>query len=77
MRCHWQGIENKSNMMVIDLLGPSLDDLHGLCGRKFSLKTTLMLADQMVDKFMRHRFNESKFCIQKILFTGILNLKIF
>lgn len=34
--------------MVVDLLGPSLDDLHALSERKFSLKTTIMLADQMV-----------------------------
>ena len=36
--------------MIMDLLGPSLEDLFTQVGKKFSTKTVLMLADQMIKR---------------------------
>lgn len=49
-KLHWFGMEGDYHVMVIDLLGPSLEDLFEACGRKFSLKTVLLLADQMLSR---------------------------
>ncbi|KAF3670258.1 Casein kinase I isoform epsilon [Capsicum annuum] len=46
----WFGVEGEYRAMIIDLLGPSLEDLFYYCNRRFTLKTTLMLADQMIGR---------------------------
>ncbi|KAL2516366.1 casein kinase 1-like protein 2 [Forsythia ovata] len=49
-RVSWFGVEGDYNVLVMDLLGPSLEDLFNFCSRKLSLKTVLMLADQMINR---------------------------
>lgn len=45
---HWYGSEGQYNVLVLDRLGASLEQLFTQCQRRFSLKTVLMLADQML-----------------------------
>ncbi|VDP67991.1 unnamed protein product, partial [Schistosoma mattheei] len=50
-RVYWfgpDGVSNRYKAMVMDLLGPSLEDLFTFCGRRFSAKTVLTLAEQML-----------------------------
>jgi casein kinase 1 alpha len=46
----WFGTEREYNVLVMDLLGPSLEDLFNFCSRRFTMKTVLMLADQMIGR---------------------------
>ena len=49
-RVMYFGTYRDCNVMVMELLGPSLEDLFNQCGRRFSLKTTLQLADQLLER---------------------------
>ena len=41
-------IEVDCNIIVLDFLGPSVEDLFIFCGHKFSLKTISMLVDRLI-----------------------------
>ncbi|KAF2266604.1 CK1/CK1/CK1-G protein kinase [Lojkania enalia] len=47
---YYFGQEGLHNILVIDLLGPSLEDLFDHCNRKFSIKTVVMVAKQMLSR---------------------------
>ena len=42
-------IQNNYNILIMELLGPNLNDLFEYCNKRFSLETVLMLAIQMID----------------------------
>ncbi|KIM84073.1 hypothetical protein PILCRDRAFT_68184 [Piloderma croceum F 1598] len=46
----WFGTEGDYNTLVLERLGPSLEDIFNRFDRKFSLKTVLLLADQMISR---------------------------
>ena len=47
---YYSATEGEHHIMVMDLLGPSLEDLFSFCNRKFQLKTVLMMADQLIQR---------------------------
>ena len=49
---YWLGIEGTYNILVQELLGNTLELLFDSCHRKFTLKTGLMILDQMVIKII-------------------------
>ena len=47
-RVHWFGYEAGYNALILDYLGPSLEDVFNSCCRSFSLSTIALIADQLV-----------------------------
>lgn len=46
----WFGEEHGVRVIIMECLGPSLEDMHNFCGKKFSLKTLIMIADQIFER---------------------------
>lgn len=47
-KVYWSGSEGDYNAMVLDLLGPSLEELKIFCGNKISIQSVFMLGIQFV-----------------------------
>jgi len=45
---HWFGTEGKYNILVMELLGPSLEEFFKSNNKPFSIKCSVMLIEQMV-----------------------------
>lgn len=69
MYFRWFGQEQQYNILVMDLLGPSLEDLFNFCSRRFTMKTVLMLADQMVGRI---EFIHNKSFIHRDIKPGMI-----
>ena len=56
-RVYMKSSSRENNIMVMDLLGPSLEDMLNYCGRKFTVKTTMMLGIELITRleFIHHR----------------------
>lgn len=89
----WFGAKCGYRAMTMDLLGPSLGNLFNDCNHKFTLRTVLMLADQLVSSILSldchvvcgystltcftARFPISNIFILNIIFTVISSPKTF
>lgn len=62
--CRWYGQEKDYNVLVMDLLGPSLEDLFNFCSRRFTMKTVLMLADQVRASLTVRKLKPLKYFVQ-------------
>lgn len=49
-KVYWCGVSGKCNVMIMELLGQSLETLFSICGRKFSLKTVILIAIQLIQR---------------------------
>lgn len=49
-KVYYFGNEGLYNILIIQLLGPSLEDLFDWCGRQFSNLTVAMIARQMIER---------------------------
>lgn len=46
-KVYWYGTEGSFNIMVLELLGSSLEEVFNKCSRKFTAKTVILIAEQI------------------------------
>ena len=47
---HWYGVEGEFNVLVMDILGPPLEDLFKFCKHHWGMKSILWVASQMISR---------------------------
>jgi hypothetical protein len=57
---HYGLAEKKYNALVLELLGPSLEDLFNICNRKFTLKTIMMIGIHTVRDIQLYHDNHAR-----------------
>ncbi|RWS28944.1 casein kinase I-like isoform gamma-3 isoform X9 [Leptotrombidium deliense] len=49
-RLYYYGPFNETNALITQQLGPTLEELLNACGKKFTLKTVIQIAEQAIDR---------------------------
>eukprot|EP00457_Paulinella_chromatophora_P007497 gb/GEZN01007520.1/.p1 GENE.gb/GEZN01007520.1/~~gb/GEZN01007520.1/.p1 ORF type:complete len:455 (+),score=54.07 gb/GEZN01007520.1/:94-1458(+) len=57
-KIYWFGMSGNYNVLIMELLGPSLETLYNMCERKFSLKTVSMLAIELLRRIEFQHTNQ-------------------
>jgi serine/threonine protein kinase len=49
-KIYWSGIQDDYNVLIIEMCGPNLENLLSICDHHFTLKTVLILAQEIIRK---------------------------
>ena len=69
----------KRSVLVMELLGQSLETLHAASSRKFSEKTVLMIADQLIERLEslhRHDYIHRDVKVFSIIIFDLITVQI-
>lgn len=73
-KLYWSGTEGDFNVMIMELLGLSVEDLFQHCNKRLSIPTTAFIAEQMVYILIKYTIQVER--IQAFHLKGILHRDI-